>query len=117
LAHDIIVVKHSLNSKAAAIALAYRACHLPGTLNTQLFTAITWRGNKHLNADITSDGWAPRATDKRSIERNIISKATLRELAAVIPVENYGKLQLVSHSGPAFGSAHSGLAFGSASSE
>jgi hypothetical protein len=92
LPDDVVVVKSTLNSKAAAIALAYCACHLPGTLNPQLFTAITWRGNEHLNADITSDRWAPRATDKRSIERDIISKATLRELAAVIPVEDYGEM-------------------------
>jgi hypothetical protein len=102
LAGDVIVVKEAPNSEAATVALAHNsACHLPNTLNSQLLTCLIWRGNEHLNANITSDRWAPCTGNKRSVERNIIGKATLCKLATIIPVEDYGEMQPVSHSGPA----------------
>jgi hypothetical protein len=102
LAGDVIVVKEAPNCEAATVVLAhYSTCHLPDTLNSQLLTCLIWRGNEHLNANITSDGWAPCTANKRSVERNIIGKATLCKLATIIPVEDYGEMQPVSHSGAA----------------
>jgi hypothetical protein len=93
LTNDIIVVKETPNSEAATAALAHNsACHFPDTLDSQLFTTLIWRGNEHLNSNITSDWWAPCAANKRSVERNIVGKATLCKLATVIPVEDYGEM-------------------------
>jgi hypothetical protein len=93
LAGDVIVAKDATNSEAATVALAHNSArHFPGTLNSQLFTTLIWRGNEHLNSNITSDRWAPCAVNKRSVERNIVGKATLCKLATVIPVEDYGEM-------------------------
>jgi hypothetical protein len=97
LTNDVIVVEETTNSEAATIAFAIAfahksACHLSDTLNAQLFTTLIWRGNEHLNANITSDWWAPCAENKRSVVRNIVGKATLCKLATVIPVEDYGEM-------------------------
>jgi hypothetical protein len=97
----MVVVKKAANSEAATAVLADSACDLPGTLNSELLTTPIWRGNENLNSNITSDRWATCAVDERSVERNIACKATLRMLDTVIPVENDGEVQLVSHSGPA----------------
>ena len=102
MTNDVIVVKETPNSEAATIAFVNNsACHLSYTLNAQLFTTLIWRGNEYLNANITSDWRAPCAENKRSVARNIMGKAALCKLAAVIPVENDREMQLISHSGPA----------------
>jgi hypothetical protein len=97
----MVVVKKAANSEAVAAVLADSACDLPGTLNSELLTIRIWRGNENLNSNITSDRWATCAVNERSIERNIVCEATLRMIDTVIPVEDDGEVQLVSHSGPA----------------
>jgi len=97
----MVVVKKTVNSEAAIAVLADSACNLPGALNSELLTTQIWRGNENLNSNITSDRWATCAVNKRSVERNITCKSALRMLGTIIPVEDDGKVQFVSHSGPA----------------
>jgi hypothetical protein len=91
LADDVVVVKKSSNSEAATVGLAHSTCYFADTLNSQLFTTLIWRGNEHLNPNITSDRRARCAANKCAVERNIVCKSALCTFGgAVIPVEDDG---------------------------
>jgi hypothetical protein len=96
----MIVVEAASNSKTGKAALVQDAGNLPHAVDAQLFAALIWRGKENLNANVGSNRRAPRASDERSIERDITCKATFRMLATVTPVEDHRKAQFISHGCP-----------------
>lgn len=101
LTRNMIVIEKASNTETVTAVVADSTCHLPGALNSQLLSAEIWRRNENLNTNITSDRGTNRALNERPIKRHIACKAARCMFATVIPVKNDGKLELVSHSGPA----------------
>jgi len=97
---EIFVIEVPDNPETGKTALIHNARHLPDAMNSHLIASLIGRGNKNLDPDLGSSGRKSLASDERSIERNIAGKATLRMIRAVVPVEDNGKAQLVSHSSP-----------------
>jgi hypothetical protein len=93
----MIVVESPLNSEPRRTALDQDACHPSNALNPQLFATCIRRAKENLDLNFRSDCWALVAVNERPIEGNIARKATRCVFDPIIPMENHGQVQLVSH--------------------
>jgi hypothetical protein len=99
----VIVTEDSMNPKICGSGLFPHPRHLSHTFDPNLFKSIMLRRwNHYFDSDIGSNWRAPAAEDQSAIQRNIAREPTFGVFPPVIPMENDGQSESVSHRGPAF---------------
>ena len=97
----MVVIKPTFHTEARYTTQVQHASHLADALNAYLLAAPYRRREKDLDPDIRSEWRALAASYQCSIKRDVACEAALCMVACVLPVEDNGKLQLVSRSSPA----------------
>ncbi len=97
MASEMIVVKNALYSKAFRPGLIHHTRNYSRAFDSKFLTAHIRGRQENLDPHFGSDWWILAAENQCSIQRNVAREAALRMFSSVVPVKDYGELQLVSN--------------------
>jgi hypothetical protein len=102
LGHDmprqLVVIEHAANSKKDGTQVLGNSCHLSHTLDSNFLGSSVRRRDQDLNPNICSNRWAFAAQYQGAVQGDVGGEAPSGVLNPVVPMEDNGQPQLVSHS-------------------
>jgi len=97
MARQVVVVEHAANpEKDGARVISYPR-HLTHTLDSNFLGGLVRRRDQDLNSDVCSDRRTPAAQNQRAVQRDVRGEAAFGVLHPVVPMEDNGQPQFVSH--------------------
>jgi len=94
---QLVVIEHAANSKKDGTQVLGDPCHLSHTLDSNFLGSSVGRWNQDLNPNICANGWAFAAQNQGAVQRDVGGESPFGVLNSVVPMEDNGQPQLVSH--------------------
>jgi hypothetical protein len=97
MTRQVVVIEHAADPKKAGAQVFSHPRDLSHALDSDFLGSLVWRRDQNLNSDVRSSWWAPATQNQCTVQRDVGGEAPFGVLHPVVPMEDNGQPQFVSH--------------------